>query len=98
MFKLKFHKPTLLDLIFSFIFLVIIIFLVFQLSAGLSQKAERQRELDIKQATIKRLEIERQSIYRVITDTDYKKYIEEYTFEQYGYAYPNERRFYDIGR
>lgn len=98
MLKLKLFKPTFLDLIFCFIFIAVIIYLIFQLSGGLSQKAERQRELDIKEAAIHRLEIERQSIYRVITDTDYKKYIEEYTFEQYGYAYPNERRFYDIGR
>lgn len=60
--------------------------------------AEKERELAAIQAKIESYEAENTELQRVLDSDDMSDYMEKVAVEERGYAYPDERRFYDTSR
>lgn len=60
--------------------------------------AEKEKELDGIQSKIDLYETQNTEIERILESDDFSAYMEKVAVEQYGYAYPDERRFYDKSR
>lgn len=60
--------------------------------------AEKQKELTRIQAEITAYEEENTELQRVLESDDISPYMEKVAIEERGYAYPDERRFYDTSR
>ncbi|MBE6860957.1 MAG: hypothetical protein IKL31_08215 [Ruminococcus sp.] len=63
-----------------------------------SDCAEKEADLVKLNEKISVLEGENEEIQRVLDDSDVSSYMEQVALEEQGYAYPDERRFYDISR
>ncbi len=59
---------------------------------------EKERELDAIQAQINACKMENEELERTLEGDDLSAYIERIALEEQGYAYPDERRFYDTSR
>lgn len=60
--------------------------------------AEKERELAAVQSEIDLYEAENTELQRVLESDDISAYMEKVAVEERGYAYPDERRFYDKSR
>lgn len=60
--------------------------------------AEKEKELSEIQAELDSYETENTEIQRMLESDDISSYMEKVAVEEYGYAYPDERRFYDKSR
>ncbi|MBD5158750.1 MAG: hypothetical protein HDT23_00655 [Ruminococcus sp.] len=60
--------------------------------------AEKEKELTKIQAEITAYEEENTELQRVLESDDISPYMEKVAVEERGYAYPDERRFYDTSR
>ena len=60
--------------------------------------AEKEKELSEIQAEIDSYEEENTELQRVLESDDISSYMEKVAVEERGYAYPDERRFYDTSR
>lgn len=60
--------------------------------------AEKEKELSEIQAELDSYEAENTEIQRMLESDDISSYMEKVAVEEYGYAYPDERRFYDKSR
>ena len=60
--------------------------------------AEKERELVAIQAKIDAYNAENMDLQRVLDSDDMSDYMEKVAVEERGYAYPDERRFYDTSR
>lgn len=60
--------------------------------------AEKEKELIAIQNEIDLYEAENTEIQRVLESDDISAYMEKVAVEERGYAYPDERRFYDKSR
>ncbi len=60
--------------------------------------AEKEHELAAIQAKIESYEAENTELQRVLDSDDMSDYMEKVAVEERGYAYPDERRFYDTSR
>ncbi len=60
--------------------------------------AEKERELASVQYEIDLYEAENTELQRVLDSDDITAYMEKTAVEERGYAYPDERRFYDTSR
>ncbi|MDE6500775.1 MAG: hypothetical protein K2L10_01625 [Ruminococcus sp.] len=60
--------------------------------------AEKEKELSALQAEIDLYEAENTELQRVLENDDLSEYMEKVAVEERGYAYPDERRFYDTSR
>ena len=60
--------------------------------------AEKEADLVKINEKISVLEGENEEIKRVLDNTDVSSYMEQVALEEQGYAYPDERRFYDTSR
>lgn len=60
--------------------------------------AEKEQELISIQAKIDSFEAENMELQRVLDSDDMSAYMEKVAIEERGYAYPDERRFYDTSR
>ena len=69
--------------------------LVFTTERDCSQK---EKELTRIQAKIDAYKIENEDMQRTLEGDDLSAYMEKIALEERGYAYPNERRFYDRSR
>jgi cell division protein FtsB len=63
-----------------------------------SDIAEKQSELKDLQEQIAVYEAENEDLDRVLSSDDTDAYMEKLAREEYGYAYPDEFRFYDTSR
>ncbi|MDE6834199.1 MAG: hypothetical protein K2J39_08175 [Ruminococcus sp.] len=59
---------------------------------------EKEKELTRIQAEIDAYEEENTELQRVLESDDISPYMERVAVEERGYAYPDERRFYDTSR
>ena len=59
--------------------------------------AEKQKELDVIEEKIAACELENADLQRILDSDDLSPYMERSAIER-GYAYPDERRFYDTSR
>ncbi len=60
--------------------------------------AEKERELVTVQNKIEAYQTENSELQRVLESDDMSAYMEKVAVEERGYAYPDERRFYDTSR
>ena len=60
--------------------------------------SKKQEELDNIQTKIDSFEAENSGLQRVLESKDMSAYMEKVAVEEYGYAYSDERRFYDTSR
>lgn len=60
--------------------------------------AEKEQELIAIQAKIDSYEADNMELQRVLENEDMSTYMEKVAIEERGYAYPDERRFYDTSR
>ena len=60
--------------------------------------AEKEKELIAIQSEIDLYEAENTELQRVLESDDISAYMEKVAVEERGYAYPDERRFYDTSR
>ena len=60
--------------------------------------SSKQEELDNIQTKIDSIEAENSGLQRVLDSKDMSAYMEKVAVEEYGYAYSDERRFYDTSR
>lgn len=63
-----------------------------------SDYASKQRELDILEEKIEMYQAENGNLKSVLESDDMSDYMEKVALEERGYAYPDERRFYDTSR
>lgn len=59
---------------------------------------EKEREMAAIQAQIDACKMENEELSRTLNGDDLSAYIERIALEEQGYAYPDERRFYDTSR
>lgn len=75
----------------------ILVFLVYSLYIVISQQAElneQQKELANIKSQITAAKQENDEYTRLLSGEDESEYMKKIAIERYGYAYPNERRFY----
>ena len=60
--------------------------------------SDKEKELAGIQAKIDAYNIENEDMRRTLESDDLSAYLERVALEERGYAYPNERRFYDTSR
>ena len=77
--------------------IAVLVFLVYALYLVISQQAEineQQKELANIKSQITAAEQENDEYTRLLSGEDENEYMKKIAIERYGYAYPNERRFY----
>ena len=57
--------------------------------------SEKRQELAVLSEKAERLEAENDEYQSILSEDDEKAFMERYAIDVLGYAYPNERRFYD---
>ena len=57
--------------------------------------ADKKQELAVLAEKAERLEAENDEYQSILSEEDEKAFMERYAIDVLGYAYPNERRFYD---
>lgn len=60
--------------------------------------SSKEAELEALQAQIDAYSIENAELQRILESDDMSSYMERIALEERGYAYPDERRFYDTSR
>ena len=60
--------------------------------------AEKEEQMELIQTKIDSYETENAELQRVLDSDDLNAYMEKVALEERGYAYPDERRFYDTTR
>lgn len=63
-----------------------------------SNIAEKNAELQTIKAQISEYEAKNEDLSRILNSGDTDRYMEKLAREEYGYAYPDEFRFYDTSR
>lgn len=62
------------------------------------ERSEKEAELETIQAKIDSYEAQNAELQRVLEGDDLSEYMEKVAIEEHGYAYSDERRFYDTSR
>ncbi|MGN1089479.1 MAG: hypothetical protein ACI4Q6_03680 [Huintestinicola sp.] len=78
--------------------LVLIIACLVSIVSDKVELAEKQQELAVLREHAKELEIENAGYASILSEEDERTYMERIATEKLGYAYPEERRFYDTTR
>ena len=63
-----------------------------------NDRSEKERELDDIQNKIDAYELQNADLQRILDSDDMSEYIARVALEERGYAYADERRFYDTSR
>ncbi len=77
--------------------IAVLVFLIYSLYNVISQQAElkeQQKELANIKSQITAAKQENDEYTRLLSGEDENEYMKKIAIERYGYAYPNERRFY----
>ena len=75
--------------------MVFVVACVFEIISTQAEVAEKKRELDALVKEAEMLEDENDEYQSILSEEDERAFMERYAVEMLGYAYPNERRFYD---
>lgn len=81
----------------KFATVAVLVFLIYSLYLVISQQAElneQQKELANIKSQITAAKQENDEYTRLLSGEDENEYMRKIAIERYGYAYPNERRFY----
>jgi cell division protein FtsB len=75
--------------------LTLVLFCLWKFISAQADLEERQQQLLLLQEKARLLAEENAEYESILSETDERTYIERIAVEVLGYAYPNERRFYD---
>ena len=68
------------------------------IAATMKDCSEKEEQMEVIQTKIDAYETENAELQRVLDSDDLNEYMEKVALEERGYAYPDERRFYDTTR
>lgn len=74
---------------------VFVVACVFEIISTQAEIAEKKQELNALIAQAEALEDANDEYQSMLSEEDERAFMERYAVEMLGYAYPNERRFYD---
>lgn len=74
---------------------VFVVYCVSSIVLTQAEIAEKRQELDVLVEKAEKLEDENEEYQSILSEEDERAFMERYAVEVLGYAYPNERRFYD---
>lgn len=75
--------------------MVFVVACVFEIISTQAEIAEKKQELNVLVAQAEALEDANDEYQSMLSEDDERAFMERYAVEMLGYAYPNERRFYD---
>lgn len=97
--KKKYHsKRTVASLLGVPAALILICACAFSVFSDMSEIHEKEQELEQLRQRALELEAENASYESILSEEDERTYMERIAIERLGYAYPEERRFYDTTR
>lgn len=90
-------KSLLLKIIFTLVAVAFCIFLIFNIISQQAQIAQLESETAVISQKITEAK-QKQDEYTRLLNSDEKEYMQKVAVEKFGYAYPNERRFYVVNK
>lgn len=93
--KPKRSNHPLLKLFGAFSGLAFVLYCVASIVLTQAEIADKKQELAVLVEKAERLEAENDEYQSILSEEDEKAFMERYAIDVLGYAYPNERRFYD---
>ena len=98
-YKKKMNKGKILGKIFGIPAAIVLIgACIISMAIDYSEFGEKQEELKVLENKAAELEAENAAYQSILDEEDERTYMERIAIEKLGYAYPNERRFYDTTR
>ncbi len=96
-YTLKKKKQTnpLMRLIVTMTSFVFVVYCIANIVLTQAEIAEKKQELDVLIEEAELLEDANDEYLSILSEEDERAFMERYAVESLGYAYPNERRFYD---
>ena len=79
----------------SITIMVFVVACIFEIVSTQAEIAEKKLELDALVREAEELEDRNDEYLSMLSEEDERAFMERYAVEMLGYAYPNERRFYD---
>lgn len=89
------QTSPLMRLIITVTSFVFVMYCVTSIIMTQAEIAEKKQELDVLAEKAEKLEEENAEYLSILSEEDERAFMERYAVEVLGYAYPNERRFYD---
>lgn len=89
------QASPLMRLVITVTSFVFVMYCVTSIIMTQAEIAEKKQELDVLAEKAERLEEENAEYLSILSEEDERAFMERYAVEVLGYAYPNERRFYD---
>lgn len=93
--KKKKQGSPFMTLIITVTGFVFVVYCVSAIVTTQAEIAEKRQELDALTEQVKKLEKSNEEYQSILSEEDERAFMERYAVEALGYAYPNERRFYD---
>ncbi len=93
--KRKKQGSPLMRLVIKVTSALFVLYCVVSIIMTQAEIAEKKQELDVLAEKAAKLEEENAEYSSILSEEDERAFMERYALEVLGYAYPNERRFYD---
>lgn len=93
--RIKKNSHPLLNLFVTISSLAFVLYCLSSIVLTQAEIAEKKQELAVLEDKAQRLEAENDEYQSILSEEDEREFMERYAIEVLGYAYPNERRFYD---
>ncbi|MDE6763437.1 MAG: hypothetical protein K2N26_06330 [Oscillospiraceae bacterium] len=91
----KKQTSPLMRLIITVTSFVFVMYCITSIVMTQAEIAEKKQELDVLVEKAEKLEEQNAEYLSILSEEDERAFMERYAVEVLGYAYPNERRFYD---
>lgn len=89
------QTSPLMRLVITVTSFVFVMYCVTSIIITQAEIAEKKQELDVLAEKAEKLEEENEEYLSILSEEDERAFMERYAVDVLGYAYPNERRFYD---
>lgn len=89
------QTSPLMRLVITVTSFVFVMYCVTSIIMTQAEIAEKKQELDVLAEKAEKLEEENEEYLSILSEEDERAFMERYAVDVLGYAYPNERRFYD---
>ena len=93
--KPKKKKHAVLSAMFTISGIAFVMYCLSSIVLTQAEISEKKQELAALTEKAERLEDENDEYQSILSEEDEREFMERYAIEVLGYAYPNERRFYD---
>lgn len=91
----KKQTSPLMRLVITVTSFVFVMYCITSIVMTQAEIAEKKQELDVLAEKAEKLEEQNAEYLSILSEEDERAFMERYAVEVLGYAYPNERRFYD---